>query len=82
MIWEKEQCLEFKWYVKFLEKRAGRERSFSVGATFSDKCKQSFDNVVFSSLALLNQSLNSNHRKERRRACVFMAYLITNLTDV
>ena len=59
------------WYVKFLEKRAGRERSFSVGATFSGKCIQSFDNEVFSSLALLNQSLNSNHRKERRRACVF-----------
>ena len=59
------------WYVKFLEKRAGRERSFSVGATFSGKCIQSFDNEVFSSLALLNQSLTSNHRKERRRVCVF-----------
>ena len=43
-----------------------KEISLSVGATFSDKRKQSFDNEVFSSSDLLNQSPNSNHRKERR----------------
>ena len=47
-----------------------KERSLSVGTMFSDKCKQYFDNEVFSSSALLNQGLNSNHKKERR-ACVF-----------
>ena len=57
------------------------ERSLSVGARFSDKCKQSFENEVFSSSALLNQGLNSNYRKERR-ACIFVAYLITNLKNV
>ena len=47
-----------------------KERSLSVGSTFSEKRKQSFDNEVFSSSALLNQDLNSNYRKERR-VCVF-----------
>ena len=47
-----------------------KERSLSVRATLSDKCKQSFDNEVFSSSALLNQDFNSNYRKERK-ACAF-----------
>ena len=39
-----------------------KERCASVGATFTDMRKQFFDNEVFSSLALLNQGLNSNHK--------------------
>ena len=57
--------------LNFLKRELGaKERSLSVRATFSDKRKQSFENEVFSSSALLNQGLNSNYRKERR-ACVF-----------
>ena len=58
-----------------------KEKSLSVGATFSDKCKQSFDNEVFVSSALLNQGLNSNHKKKEEHVS-FVAYLITNLTNV
>ena len=47
-----------------------KERSSSVGATFSEKRKQTFDNEVFTTSALFNQGLNSNHKRERR-ACVF-----------
>ena len=47
--------------LNFLKRELeAKERSLSVGATFSDKRKQSFDNEVFSSSALLNQGLNSN----------------------
>ena len=52
--------------LNFLKTELGaKERSLSVGVTFSDKRKQSFDNEMFSSSALLNQDLNSNYRKER-----------------
>ena len=57
-----------KYFLK--RELEAKERSLLVGTTFSDKRKQSFDNEVFSSSALLNQGLNSNHKKERR-ACAF-----------
>ena len=62
--------------LNFLKRELeAKETSLSVGATFSDKRRQSFDNEVFSSSALLNQGPNSNHisRKERR-ACVFFVF--------
>ena len=44
--------------LNFLKRELeAKERSLSVGATFSDKRKQSFDNEVLSSSALLNQGL-------------------------
>ena len=49
------------YMLNFLKReQEAKERSLSVGTTFSDKLKHSFDNEVFSSSALLNQGLNSN----------------------
>ena len=54
--------------LNFLKRELeAKERSLQVGATFSDKHIQSFDNEVFSSSALLNQGINSNHKKRKKR---------------
>ena len=64
-IWSLDDMLNF--LKRELE---AKERSSLVGATFSEKRKQSFDIDVFSSSALLNQGFNSNHKKEKK-ACAF-----------
>ena len=60
--------------LNFLKRELeAKERSISVGATFTNKRKQSFNNEIFSSSALLNQE---------EEHVSFVAYQITNLTNV